>query len=401
MKKTTKLIATLMAILTLVTLVPCTVSASNEPYCMISFDASLGCNTVKYYSYSSNTFRQDTARLVKFYDGKILLGTNDTLLTSSHKAGTNPAWTPNGNYLSWFDNNNSFCLRNYKTGEMRYFSEVSNIKLNAESMVSSVILADGSVKSVTELLSDSTSNVTPPSPTSPSSPSSPSTKNPIKNPAVQQWTDSAGREHYKFGKNKVIVDGHDVYLNDYKISELCNSSVRFVAIDSSNRVYLYEDKTASLYRFKVVNIFKPSRIKFAKGTKLQRIELNSNGYLTKIVTTSGTFTVKQLAVDKTWYPKKNYAINKKGYCTYYLAETSKTYTLRLKGTKLYLNKKVIAKGITRKTESFGFKGKFLYYVKAGKRYEAKISSPKMAKVTKTGIKKLTYSKKDGCVKGAK
>ena len=88
-------------------------AASTDPYCRISYDSNVGCNTVKYYYYVGGNARYDASRLVKFYDSKILLGTSNTEVTGNHKAGTNPAWNNNGSYLVWIESDNSLQCRAY------------------------------------------------------------------------------------------------------------------------------------------------------------------------------------------------------------------------------------------------------------------------------------------------
>lgn len=394
MKKTTKLIAILMAIMTLVNLTPAIAkAATNPPYCRISYDSSLGCNTVKYYAYDkSGVARYDASRLIKFYDRKILLGTSNTVVTSKHKAGTNPAWILDGSYLVWQETDESFHAHKYATGEnIKLADKILAIGINSDSMAETVTLADGKSVKISTLISESTS--TPQKPTQ--TPSTPSSV-PKTNKKIKEWTDSLGREHFKFGKNELIVDGKNIFFNNFKISELCNSGVKFIGIDSSYYVYLYEDASDSYYQFSPKNIFVPKKISFPKKGKLLSVINDSNGFLKKIVTTSGTFSIKELTKPATWKPPISYAINKANYCTYYIAKTTKSYTLKRKGSSLYLGKKLIARGISKGSNAFGFKGKNLYYAKNGKIQEAKISNPKKAHVVK-GAKKITFSKKNGQV----
>ncbi len=403
MTKTKKILMAILVIaMTLVALSqPVNAASATSPYCRISYDTSMGCNTVKYYSYIKGIAQYDASRLVKFYDGKVLLGTSETVVTTNHKLGTNPSWITDGSFLIWqeADADLSLCARGYSDGINRTIATgVTSISLNAESMVETVSFADGTSKSIKDLLG-STSSAPAPTPVPVPVPTpAPVTTTP---PAIKEWTDSVNRDHFKFGKNELIVDGKKIYLNDYLISELCNSGVRFVGIDNQNRVYLYEDRSACFYRFNTKNIFKPIKMKFATGAKLLSVEKNSNGYITKVVTSAGTFSIKQLVADKKWYPKKSYVMNKHGYCVYYMSESSKTYTLTIKGNNLYLGKKLIVKGISRKTDSFGFKGKYIRYIKNGYDCQVKISNPKKVTILKKGVKKYTYSKKDGTVKKAK
>ncbi len=410
--KKTFLTTILTLALILAMLAPTTTEAASKPYCRIYYDTyeqfggKTGCYTLRYYAYTKDGFAKESAsRLVKYRGNKMFLGhgSKEITVTTKLKVGSIPAWTTNGSDLCWIEKNSDIFARNYKTGKVRKLAEeAKSFSLNAESMVTYVTFQNGKKKTIKSLLS-STSTTPQPNPSPNPNPSPTPKPNPTPTPdkkEVKEWTDSASRNHIKFGKNEVIVDGRKVYLNDYRISDLCDSGIRFVGVTSS-QVYLYEDSTSSLYRFKISNIFKPDKIKFRKGTKLENTVCNAKGYLTKVVTSSGTFTTKQLVAEKKWYPKKSYAMNKKGYCTYYLANSSKTYTLSLKGNKLYLGNRMITTGISRKSESFGFYGKYIRFVKGKNAYQAKISAPTKAKLWKKNVKKLTFSKKDGQVTGAK
>lgn len=391
------IIATLMLLASIVLEVE---AAATNPYCRISYDSAVGCNTVKYYSYKNDIARYDATRLVKFYDGKILLGTSNTVVTTNHKSGTNPAWTTDGSHLVWIDSENTLWARSYSTNQnVSLRNNVSSLGLNAESMVETVSFADGKSVAISTLLSDTTTTPVEPEETPTTEQNQPSSQ-PSTKSQLTEWTDNKGREHFSFGSNKLVVYKADVYLNKFKISELCNSGVRFVGVDSSYRVYLYEDASNSYYRFDPKNIFVPKKIRFANKGTLLSVITDSNGFVTKVVTTSGTYKLSQLTKKTRWQPPISYVINKSGYCTYYVAKSSKKYTLSLKGQKLYLGKKLIATGINKKSSSFGFANKKIYYVKNGKIYSANLATPKKATFEKNG-KKLTYSSKNGFVKIAK
>lgn len=369
-------------------------AAANSPYCRISYDSNVGCNTVKYFSYDKkDVAHYDASRFVKFYDGKILLGNSNTLITSTHKLGTNPGWIPDGTYLVWLETDNSFKGHHFATGQtVKLADNVLSIGINADSMAETVTFADGKSVAISTLLPNSAPPQEPPKvqPIPSIPPKQPS------NRLLKEWTDEKGRENFEFGKNKLVVAGKNVYFNNFKISELCNSGVKFVGIDSSYKVYLYEDASCSYYRFAPKNLFVPKKIQFAKKGKLVSVVNDTNGFLTKIITTTGTFGLSQLSKKATWKPTISYAINKADYCTYYLAKSTKSYTLRKKGSCLYLGKKLIAKGISKKSNAFGFAGKKIYYCKNGKFYRAKIASPYKAGVIKDA-KKITYSPKNGQV----
>lgn len=423
--------AVILAVLMLLTtLAPVTVNAATaeSPYCRISYDAAVGCNTVKYYSYVGGKAKYDASRLVKFYNGQLLLGTSNTLVTSKHKDGTNPAWTPDGSYLIWQETDDSCWARNYSTGvNQKIATNVLSVGLNAETMAETVSLANGTSSKVDDLIKGATATPTPTATTNPTaSPAASATVSPTASPVVtasptatattppaatvapkpttpvanrvEEWTDSANREHFTFNSNEVIVDGSDVYLNDFKISELCDSGVRYIGVDVQNRVYLYEDSSASLYRFSPENVFVPEKIKFGEGCTLKSVTTDeASRYLIEIVTSIGKFTPAQLVADKDWYPNTSYAINKAGYCTYYLAETDTQYKLTLSNGDLYLGTKKIQSGITRKSESYGFKNDTIYCVRGSLMYGSTLSNPTKWVLLHQNVAKLNYSTKNGMV----
>ena len=168
MTKTKKILMAILVIaMTLVALSqPVNAASATSPYCRISYDTSMGCNTVKYYSYIKGIAQYDASRLVKFYDGKVLLGTSETVVTTNHKLGTNPSWITDGSFLIWqeADADLSLCARGYSDGINRTIATgVTSISLNAESMVETVSFADGTSKSIKDLLG-STSSAPAPTP---------------------------------------------------------------------------------------------------------------------------------------------------------------------------------------------------------------------------------------------
>jgi len=277
----------LVAVILLVNLTPANVfAASNNPYCRISFDSSVGCNTIKYYYYIENTARYDQTRLVKFYDEKVLLGSNNTVITSNHKLGSNPAWTTDGKYLVWVEDDFTLNAREYCSDtNITLANGVSSLGLNSESMVETVTLIDNSSSDISKLLPQQTSPTAQPTVVP--------TVIPTATPPV------APTETPKATKKPKI----------YK-SDKCEN--------------------------------------FAKKSVLY----------------------------------------KKG--------TSDKYILKYKNKKLYLNGKVVARGIKYKKNILGFYSKnYLIYVKGHKTYLSDIKNPKIRILAKQNVKSLVYDKKTG------
>lgn len=398
-------------------------ASSNTPYNFISYDSSTSSYTSVYYDYSSGFGRIDYTRGLTWKGSTLSFTNSGDVITKKMKAGSTPAWANNGSYLVWQEDGNVLQIQKYGTSSPTSVSNVTTITLDAENMVKSVTMSDKTTKTISELVKSGTSSgnssksdsgsgsasgdADSGSSNSKSGSGSNNSSNAGSNSksepiTVSPSTDSAGRMVYKISNgHKVVVDGKDVYYDDYKISELCNSGVRFVGIDASGNVYLYEDASASYYRFKQANIFSPEKIKLASGAELVKAVTNSNNVLTAIQTSVGTFKVSQLVVDKTWYPSKTYAINKSGYCQYYLADTNKSYTLTLKGSALYLGAKQIQTGISRKENSFGFAGSKIYSQKGSKAYWATIKAPTKWNLWKQNVARLKYSASNGQVSGIK
>lgn len=428
MMKKTKFIAVVMAVLMLLTtLAPVTANAADtDPYCRISFDAALGCNTVKYFGYVGGKAKYDASRLVKFYNGQLLLGTSNTLVTSKHKNGTNPAWTPDGSYLIWQETDDSCWARSYSTGvNQKIATNVASAGLNAEHMAETISFANGTSSKIEDLIKGAKPTATPtptatpkptlkptatptaspsatpavtPKPTATATPVATVTPNPTATPVankVKEWTDSADREHFEFNSHEVIVDGSDVYFNDFKISELCDSGVRYIGVDVQNRVYLYEDSSASLYRFSPENVFVPEKIKFGERCTLKSVTTDeASRYLIEIVTSIGKFTPAQLVADKPWSPSKNFAINKADYCSYYLVGGA-NYRFSWKDGKLYMGTQLIRDGITRKTGFFAVKDESIYCFEGSILYGATLDNPTKWSIVKQNVAGINYSKENG------
>lgn len=223
---------------------------------------------------------------------------------------------------------------------------------------------------------------------------------PIKKPAnrVDIYTNSANElvyEAYKSGKVKtqiVVSSNGKRVLNSTDHVRLTDTllGAKFLGFDSSYNVYLYEKDT--LYRFKAGKWYSAEKLSLA-GT-YKNFSKDSNGFITKIVTTKNSYTIKQLTTSSKWKAKKTYAVKKSGYITLYTRGSTATHTLTLKSHKLSLNGKSIATGVSK----YGFVngGKKLIYTKGKKVYTALLSNPKKAKLLSSSGKSL-YTNSIGLV----
>lgn len=205
----------------------------------------------------------------------------------------------------------------------------------------------------------------------------------IPDPVVKQknrvdiYTNSANELVYEAYKNsklktKIIVskNGKSV-LNATDSVRLTDTllGAKFIGFDANYNVYLYEDDT--LYRFKAGKWYSAEKLSLAG--KYQNFEKSDSGFIQKIVTTKGSYTIKQLTTDGKWKAKKTYAVTKKGYITLYTKGSTKTNTLTLKSRHLSLNGKKVATGVTK----YGFiNAKKFIYMKGKKVYSAFLSNPK-------------------------
>lgn len=198
---------------------------------------------------------------------------------------------------------------------------------------------------------------------------------------VDIYTNSANElvyEAYKDNKvkTKVIVssNGKNV-LNATDSVRLTDTllGAKFLGFDTSYNVYLYEADT--LYRFKAGKWYSAEKLSL-NGTYKNFVK-DDNGFITKVVTSKSSYTIKQLTTDTKWKAKRTYAVTKKGYITLYTKGSSKTNTLTLKSRQLSLNGKKIATGVSK----YGFvSAKKIIYMKGKNIYTTTLSNPK--KVTK-------------------
>lgn len=199
---------------------------------------------------------------------------------------------------------------------------------------------------------------------------------------VEISTNSAGEtvyDGYKNGtlKTRIIVSGNGKnVLNSTNKVRLSDSlkGAKFIGFDTSYNVYLTEGDT--LYRFVSGKWY--SAQKMALSGTYKSFKKDSNGFISKIVTTKGTYTIKQLTTSSKWKASKTYAVTKGSYTTLYIKGSTSTHTLALKNGKLTLDGKQVASSVSK----FGFinSKKFVFIKKNKTVYTATISAKKAKKV---------------------
>lgn len=194
---------------------------------------------------------------------------------------------------------------------------------------------------------------------------------------VEIYTNSANELVYEAYKNNKVKTKIVVSSNGKSVLNATDSvrltdtllGAKFLGFDSSYNVYLYESD--SLYRFKAGNWYSAEKLSLAG--KYQKFEKSDSGFIQKVVTTKNSYTIKQLTTSEKWKAKKTYTVTKKGYITLYIKGSTKTNTLTLKSSKLSLNGKKIATGVSK----YGFiNAKKIIYLKGKNVYSALLSNPK-------------------------
>lgn len=363
------LAALLAALMLLVNLAPMTANAASadSPFCRISFDSNVGCNTVKYYYYVGGTAKYDASRLLKYYDGKILLGTSNTIITSNHKQGTNPAWTTDGNYAIWIESDSVLWAREYNgTNNIKLSDGVLSVGLNAESMVETVTFSDNRSSSINELLNVPTPTtpvttepaipITTPVSTPKATPTptkAPYKKNKCKNYSNKSVFYAAGTTNkyvLKRTGNKLFLNGKLVVSGVKKAKNIFGFSKSF---------YVYFVKNHKLY---MASKFEPRKHMLI----MQNIKDLNFDKKTEFVTTINRLKKKLDYVHNKKFKSVLYQNGKKAH----VLKTNKA------GNKLYLDGKLVDSSKTKKFKNLGFTedGSFCY-CKGNKLYKAKITSP--------------------------
>lgn len=373
------LAALLAALMLLVNLSPMSAKAASadSPFCRISYDSNVGCDTVKYYFYVDGTAKYDASRLVKFYDGKILLGINNTTVTSTHKAGTHPVWTPDGSYLIWIEADLSLWSRAYADGINKKIADsVSSLGLNAESMVETVTFSDNRSSSINELLNTPTNSVVSdsaiavatatPSASTPNQTAAP-TKAPYKKNKCKNYLNKSVF-YAKGTTNKYVLKrtGNKLYINGKLVVSGISKNAKDI-FGFSKSFYVYFVKNHKLYW---ASKFDPTKHQLL----MQNVRSLNFDKKTGFVTTVNRLKKKVDYVET----KKSKAILYQNGKIAHVLKTNKT------AKKLYLDGKLVDTSKTKKFNNLGFTedGSFCY-CKGKIPHKAKIELPSAKEKWKT------------------
>lgn len=444
--KTKKFFSFLLTLALMLTSAPVatTRAAEKQPYAH-TYDWA---RSMEYYFFGTNGIAvADSSRSVSYPDSTVVL--NGKLLTDRRLAGTQPFWHRPGSHLFWVEidgvriyifgtrmsvllpSSAGAILVEGSDGFLGSIKLADGTSLTPEQAIAKLpVIGPGGVVGATATPSakptvaptatptakplvtpSPTAKVTakpvvtvPPAPTPTSTPHGVLIGKPTATPAtatgkVTPFLDATGRMHYTFGSHEIIVDGANVYADGIRISELCNSGVRYLGAVPEG-VYLLEDSAGAYYRFSWDNLFCPEKLKFADGCVLLKVIFDDQGYMTHLETSTGTYALSQLVVDEEWAPSFTYAINKTGYCQFYWAESGTGYLLEIKGESLFLGSTLVASGVTKTQNSIGVDienpGYFLV-TKGTQTWTAPWSNPTKLVLKWQNVARLEYSSKNGLV----
>lgn len=374
MRKLTRNILTLVVLiivmLGITTPVPAN-AADTSPY-GYTYDDSANFRTVyKFYCWSSSKNNYGLAK--EFYSkGSYVYTANGVLICNNSKS--------NGALYNGFDENGNFFIITKDSSVVKIDTTnkvttllekgATHLNYNADELAYSVGTSNGNVY---------LSNLNP----------APETDNDTyTEPVVQKasnrveiYTNSANELVYEAYKNnkiqtKLVVSSNgSSVLNATAKVRLTDTlkGAKFVGFDTSYNVYLYEKGT--LYRFKEGNWYSPQKLALSGNYK--SFQKDENGFVTKIVTSQTSYTMKQLTTSSKWKATKTYVVSKSGYKTLYIKGSVTSNTLALSSGVLTLN----GKKVSRSVKNYGFVGskKIIYMKKNGVVYTASLSKPTKAK----------------------
>ena len=364
-------------------------ATQNPPYGFTYDDSASGKTMYKYYEYSSSeqayvpktTFYSTAARYLYYSTGALV----SSKLASS---GARYAGFDNeGNFYFITRDNSEYSL--YKLAKtlkptMVLKSGAQYLVYNSDDLCTAIRTSSG-IKDIKTLkpVNPGSDDDDPPTPPAPSK---------AKN-RVDMYENSAGELVYDAFQNSKLKTRITTSKNGQKVVNETDhvrlsdtlKGAKFLGFDSKYRVYLYESN-GTLYRF--IQGFWYSAEKLSLNGTYKKYEKDSNGFITKIVTSKATYTISQLTDAGKWKAKKTYVVKKSGYMTLYVKGSTKSYTLSLSSKKLTYNGKVIATGVSK----YGFtSSKKIVYLKGSTVYTASLKSPETAKKFCTKAKGLAYS----------
>lgn len=388
-KSTIRNLLTLALVFTLVfgTAVPTFAAAT--PYGFTYDDTASGKTIYRYYSYSSKEGSYLPTR--EFYSKGNYVFTKSGILVCNTSIAS-------GSYYNGFDSLGNFYVIT-KSGALNKIDTKNKVTVLVPSGVIKLNYNtdDIAVTFKTTVGTKSLSTLQLVSETDDDDTYNPPTVAKQKN-RVDIYTNSANELVYEaFSNNKlktqIIVSSNGKSVlnatSKVRLSEVLKGT-KFMGFDPSYNVYLYENN-GTLYRFKSGSWYSAEKLSLS-GT-YKSFKKDNNGFISKVVTTKDSYSMKQLTSSSKWKANKTYAVRKSGYVTLYSKGSSKSNTLTLKSSKLSLNGKLIATGVSR----YGFTpSKKIIYLKHGTVYTASISSPKSPKKLCSKAKSL-YANSIGLV----
>lgn len=390
MKKTLlkKLMNAVICLVVLFTLVPVNAfAATKNPYSFIYDDAATGRTVYRLYEYSSSEDAYEPVR--EFYSrGTSLYTKSGNLVTAnSYSSGSlYNGFDKEANFYFISKNGSLSCISRTNVTKVVISSGVQRLEYNSDDIAINVRTNSG-------LLSIST--LKPAQEVDPGQETTPQPTLKAQN-RVEICSNSANElvyVAYKNGKSYVRVvtskDGKKV-LNEtakVRLTDILDGA-KFLGFDTSYNVYLCENN-GTLYRFKYGSWYSPEKLQLA-GT-YKKFESDSNGFIAKVVTTTGSYSISQLTTSAKWRSSSTYVVKKSDYQTLYVKGSTKSYTLSLKNKQLSYKGKVIAKGVSK----YGFtSNKKIIYIKNKVAYTASLKNPSAAvKLTSKATKLSMNGKK--------
>ena len=347
-------------------------SSANVPYGYTYDDSATYKTVYRFYDFSSSRNTYFLAR--EFYSKGSYVYTSSGVLVSNQSAGAGSkfqGYDESGNFFIVGVNGSLSKLDTTNKVTVLLESGVIKLNYNEDELAYSITTISGTVylsnfKPAPEVDNDDDYN-------------EPVVSKPSNR--VEIYTNSAKELVYDaYASNKlksrivVSANGSKV-LNATAKVRLTDTlkGAKFVGFDSSYNVYLYEG--SSLYRFKNGSWFSAQKMQLS-GT-YKSFKKDDAGFISQVVTSKNTYTIKQLTVSGKWKAKRTYAVHKSNYITMYVKGKTTSYTLSTSKGVLKLNGKKVASGVSK----YGFIGaKKLIYVKNGKIYTATIKNLKKQKI---------------------
>ena len=358
---------------------------TNAPYGFTYDDSASGKTIYQYYSYSQALNRY--VPTCKFYSNGLYVYTENGVLVCNTSAGSGSRYNgfdEKGNFYIVTSSGQLTCIDSRKQTKVLLESGTVKLNYNSDDIAITVSTTSGTKSlSTLEIVPDSDNDDDYTTPVVTKS----------KN-RVDVYTNSANELVYEAFNNGKVKTQIIVSNNGKKVLNATNGvrlsdtlvGAKFLGFDSSYNVYLYENN-GTLYRFKSGSWYSAEKLSLS-GT-YKNFKKDENGFISKIVSTNGSYTIKQLTNSNKWKANKTYTVKKSGYITLYTKGSSKSNTLTLKSRHLSLNGKKIATGVTK----YGFtSSRKIIYIKNGKAYTSTLSNPSKAKKVCLKAKNLTTNK---------